>query len=53
MITEEELMGQLREQGIESVDEVKKSYMEGDGHISVIRKDAQGKRVEGEKKCLP
>ena len=47
MITEEELMGQLREQGIERVDEVKKSYMEGDGHISVIRKDTKGKSVEG------
>ena len=47
MITEEELMGQLREQGIESVEEVKKSYMEGDGHISVIRKDSKGKKVEG------
>jgi uncharacterized membrane protein YcaP (DUF421 family) len=48
MITEEELMAQLREQGIESVAEVKKSYIEGDGHISVIRKDAKGKSVEGE-----
>jgi uncharacterized membrane protein YcaP (DUF421 family) len=47
MITEEELMGQLREQGIERVEEVKKSYIEGDGHISVIRKDAKGKSMEG------
>jgi uncharacterized membrane protein YcaP (DUF421 family) len=40
MITEEELLGQLREQGIESVEEVKKSYLEGDGQISVIKKDS-------------
>jgi len=43
MITEEELMGQLREQGVESVEEVKQSYMEADGHISVIKKDNEAK----------
>lgn len=32
MITEEELIEQLREQGVETVEEVKKSYIEGDGH---------------------
>lgn len=42
MITEEELMGQLRERGIERIEEVKKSYMEGDGRISVIRRDSKG-----------
>lgn len=36
MITEEELRAQLREQGIEDPAEVKKCYLEGDGHISVI-----------------
>jgi uncharacterized membrane protein YcaP (DUF421 family) len=35
-ITEEELMTQLREQGIETLDEVKCARMEGDGRISVI-----------------
>ena len=53
MITEEELMAQLREQGIERVDEVKKSYMEGDGHISVLRKEAKGTSGGGEKKGMP
>lgn len=53
MITEEELMSQLREQGVESVEEVEKSYMEGDGHISVITKDAKGKKASGQKKVLP
>jgi uncharacterized membrane protein YcaP (DUF421 family) len=38
MITEEELMAKLREQGIEQVEEVKQSYIEGDGTISVIKK---------------
>ena len=42
MITEEELMGQLREQGIEHVNKVKKCYLEGDGRISVIASDSKG-----------
>jgi len=36
MITEEELLGQLRQQGVEDITGVKKSYLEGDGRISVI-----------------
>ena len=40
MITEEELIGLLRERGIERVDEVKKLFIEGDGKISVIRRDS-------------
>jgi uncharacterized membrane protein YcaP (DUF421 family) len=49
MITKEELLGQLREQGVESPDEVKKCYLEGDGHISLIKKDKKkddGKRQD-------
>jgi uncharacterized membrane protein YcaP (DUF421 family) len=37
MLTEEELLGQLRAQGVEDISEVKKSFIEGDGRISVIR----------------
>jgi uncharacterized membrane protein YcaP (DUF421 family) len=37
LITKDELFGQLREQGVDKIEEVKKAYMEGDGHISVIR----------------
>ena len=37
MITKEELIGELREQGVEDVKEVKYSYMESDGHISVVK----------------
>jgi uncharacterized membrane protein YcaP (DUF421 family) len=44
MITEEELMGQLREQGVETLEEVKKSYLEGDGHVSVIKRDMRHAR---------
>jgi uncharacterized membrane protein YcaP (DUF421 family) len=36
LITVEELLGHLRAQGIEQVDDVKKSYLEGDGQITVI-----------------
>ena len=46
MITTEELNSQLREQGIEHCSDVKKAYIEGDGTISVIRKD---KAETGEK----
>jgi uncharacterized membrane protein YcaP (DUF421 family) len=42
MITEDELIGQLREHGIDRIEDVKKSYMEGDGRISVITYDSKG-----------
>jgi uncharacterized membrane protein YcaP (DUF421 family) len=38
LITEEELMGVIRQQGLEDLREVKGAYMESDGHISVIAK---------------
>jgi uncharacterized membrane protein YcaP (DUF421 family) len=36
---EEELMEKLREQGVESIEEVKESYLESDGTISVITRE--------------
>jgi uncharacterized membrane protein YcaP (DUF421 family) len=39
MISKEELLGELREQGVDDVKDVKESYMESDGHISVVKKD--------------
>ncbi len=39
MITEEELMGHLREQGIENIKEVRRAFLEADGQISIIRND--------------
>ncbi len=37
-ITEDELRGKLREAGVESLEQVKRAYMESDGQISVIKK---------------
>jgi uncharacterized membrane protein YcaP (DUF421 family) len=44
MITEEELIEQLRQHGVESVEAVKESYIEGDGHISVIEKGSKSQK---------
>jgi len=38
LIEEEELMGQLREHGIEKIADVKKCFLESDGRISVIKR---------------
>ena len=37
MITEDELMSQLREQGVDDLCQVTKCYLEGNGHLSVIK----------------
>lgn len=42
MITRDELMTQLREQGIDDLARVKVAYMEGDGRISIV--DRHGRR---------
>lgn len=39
LVTSEELMAQLREQGIEDCSQVKKAFMEADGKISVVKYD--------------
>ncbi|HEX8369000.1 MAG TPA: YetF domain-containing protein [Pyrinomonadaceae bacterium] len=39
MITKEELMSQLRLQGVEDISEVKESYLEPGGNVSVIKKN--------------
>lgn len=49
-LTREELMSQLREQGVEDVSQVKMAYMEGDGNISVIQK---GEKSRGRTKKQP
>ncbi len=41
LITREELISQLREQGVESVEDVREAYMEGDGRISVVERDKE------------
>lgn len=50
LITEEELMSQLREQGLDDVDEVKEAYMESDGHISVVPKKQRRQSKPNRKK---
>ena len=45
MLTIEDLMGKLREKGVDGLDQVKHAYMESDGTISVIKRTADdGKR---------
>ena len=46
-ITDDELKAELREQGVENIGQVKRCYLEGDGHFSVIT--AEGKCHTGEK----
>jgi uncharacterized membrane protein YcaP (DUF421 family) len=42
LMTEEELMSQLRLQGVERLEDVKAVYVEGNGQISVIKKEETG-----------
>jgi uncharacterized membrane protein YcaP (DUF421 family) len=41
MITYDELMSQLRQQGIEKISEVKRCCLESNGHFSVIQKEKE------------
>jgi len=41
MITTEELLSQLRQQGVSDPSEVERAFLEGDGRISVIRRDRE------------
>lgn len=41
LITVEELQSKLREQGIESVEQVKIAHLEEDGEISIVKNDGQ------------
>jgi uncharacterized membrane protein YcaP (DUF421 family) len=50
LITEEELMGLLRQQGMEDISEVKRAYMEGDGRISFIAYNGQQQGKNNEEK---
>lgn len=52
LITVEELMSELRQQGVESVDQVRRCYLEGDGHFSVITEQSE-KEGNGRKKSSP
>ena len=52
LITEEELMSQLRQQGVQNLAEVKRCYLEGDGHFSVIAGPSKSFRQRKTKKRL-
>jgi uncharacterized membrane protein YcaP (DUF421 family) len=41
LLTREELMTQLREQGVDNIADVKRAWMEGDGRISVLKSDGE------------
>jgi uncharacterized membrane protein YcaP (DUF421 family) len=44
-VTREELASQLRVQGVDDMDEVEEVLLEGDGQLSVVRKDAERPHV--------
>ena len=44
LITVDELMSHLREQGVKDVSEVRSAFMEGDGRISVVKDDGDTTR---------
>ena len=50
LITEEELMSQLREQGLDDLGKVKEAFMEPDGHISVVAQERQRRNRSDRKK---
>jgi uncharacterized membrane protein YcaP (DUF421 family) len=47
-ITQDELLGELRLQGVEDTSEVRLAKMEQDGRISVIKREAQGSGGQGQ-----
>lgn len=49
LITEPELLGQLREQGVDDISKVKAAYIESDGRISVIEYDQKQHEKAGRK----
>jgi uncharacterized membrane protein YcaP (DUF421 family) len=42
-VSEDELMSHIRQHGIEDLKEIRKAYVESDGHISVIRAPARSR----------
>jgi uncharacterized membrane protein YcaP (DUF421 family) len=50
LITEEELLSQLREQGLDDFAKVKEAYIESNGQISVVQYDQKHHQKAGRKK---
>jgi uncharacterized membrane protein YcaP (DUF421 family) len=49
LISKRELMSQLRQQGVHSLNRVKKAYIEGDGRISIFTNDLKNSDTNGSK----
>jgi uncharacterized membrane protein YcaP (DUF421 family) len=49
LVTDEDLLMQLREQGISDISKVKEAYMESDGHISVVEKKEKHQQKQDKK----
>lgn len=49
LITEDELMSKLRQQGIEFLSDVKLAFIEADGRISIITSEAKTNLITGQK----
>jgi uncharacterized membrane protein YcaP (DUF421 family) len=49
-ITEDELMAQLRQHGLDDVSQVRLAYVEGDGHFSVLLRSRQAMQPPPQKK---
>lgn len=49
LITEDELMSQLRQQGVEFLADVKKAYLEADGSISIITSEPKNSVIPKQK----
>lgn len=48
LISKRELMSQLRQQGVHSLNEVKKAYIEGDGRISIFTNELDEDEINDE-----
>jgi uncharacterized membrane protein YcaP (DUF421 family) len=49
MITYDEIMSQMRQQGIDKIGDVKQACLESDGHFSFIKKEDDGERQSNPK----
>jgi uncharacterized membrane protein YcaP (DUF421 family) len=53
LLTKADLAAHLREQGIEDFAEVRRCYLEGDGHLSVIKRSTDGETQFENRRSMP
>ena len=53
MISQDELMSQLREQGVDDVAKVRSCHLEGDGQFSVVKNEPEGDDGSGKSQRTP